>query len=601
MKLKTKISFLLFSSLLLLFVAIFYNSIVDLRNASAKSAESQALATAKVIEAGLTAHMVSGTMDQRDTFLNQVTALANMKQLWLVRSSKVSHQYGKGPFEEDARDGIDKFVLESGETVIESRGGIFEDATVRLSVPYKATSSSKLDCLSCHDVKAGDTLGVISLEMQTNDLKALNYRNIIIGTVLLLLLFAGMVYFLHKKILIYFDRFDAMGKCARAVYNGDLDARIPDELCEDQDARALNALIDKLQASVDAIEHNLSGIVHIDSTDDPLKALSDGSGRLSDINVFAQKLRRDVNASDAYEHIADYFSNQFKIDDVNLISYNPLSQDTKIVYEKKAILCDAQSGCPAARSGERIDSSKSDCICPKMITPNEQYVCVPYSIDNESTIVVSMVSEKKNALNTVRTGAHIVDETLRALSAEIAHHEMAEEIKDLQRIDPLSGLYTKNFLIERMFMIAKESKRTAIPYGVMMMNVDDFTTINTVFGEKVGDETIRIIGQTLLDSLRESDIIVRLSSDEFVVLLYDCDPAQVNNVGERIRSLFANKKLKANASGFIKTMRIGTVAFPQSHKDITQCVAFARLAMNEAKSEGGNLSVKFHTRLLESN
>ena len=135
----------------------------------------------------------------------------------------------------------------------------------------------------------------------------------------------------------------------------------------------------------------------------------------------------------------------------------------------------------------------------------------------------------------------------------------------------------------------------------MMMNVDDFTTINTVFGEKVGDETIRIIGQTLLDSLRESDIIVRLSGDEFVVLLYDCDPLQVNNVGERIRSLFANKKLKANASGFIKTMRIGTATFPQSHKDITQCVAFARLAMNEAKSEGGNLSVKFHTRLLESN
>lgn len=601
MRLKTKISLLLYTSLFILFTAIFYNTIADLRNASAKSAESQGLATAKVIEAGLTAHMISGTMDQRDTFMRQVSSLQNMKKLWLVRSVKVSHQYGKGPFTEDARDGIDKSVLESGEAVIESTGGIFEDATVRLSVPYKATSNAKLDCLSCHDVKAGDTLGVISLEMQTNDLKALSYRNIIIGTVLLLILFAGMVYFLHKKILIYFDRFDAMGKCARAVHNGDLNARIPDELCDDQDARALNALIEKFQTSVATIEENLSGIIHIDSTDDPLKALSDGCGRLNDINVFTQALRRDVNASEAYERIAHHFSDQFKIDDVNLISYNPLSQETHIVYEKKAILCDAQSGCPAARSGERIDSSKPDCICPKMITPNEHYICIPYSIDSASTFVVSMVSDKKNALNTLRAGAHVVDETLHALRGDIAHHQMSEDIRKLQRIDPLSGLYTKNFLIERMFMIVKESKRTAIPYGVMMMNVDDFTTINTVFGEKVGDETIRIIGQTLLDSLRESDIIVRLSGDEFVVLLYDCDPTQVNNVGERIRSLFANKKLKANASGFIKTMRIGTAIFPQSHKDIAQCVAFARLAMNEAKSEGGNLSVKFHTRLLESN
>ena len=601
MQLKTKISLLLYSSLLILFAAIFYNTISDLRNASAKSAESQGLATVKVIEAGLTAHMISGTMDQRETFINQVSSLANMKKLWLVRSTKVSHQYGKGPFAEDARDGIDKSVLESGEAVIESTGGIFEDATVRLSVPYKATTNAKLDCLSCHDVKAGETLGVISLEMQTNDLKALNYRNIIIGAVLLLILFAGMVYFLNKKILIYFDRFDAMGKCARAAYNGDLHARIPDELCEDQDAKALNALIDKFQTSVESIENNLSGIIHIDSTDDPLQALSDGSGRLNDINVFSQILRRDINAREAYEHIANHFSDQFKIDDVNLITYNPLSQETQIVYEKKVILCDAQSGCPAAIMGVRVDSSKTECICPKMITPNEQYICIPYAIDRESAFVVSMVSDKNNALNTLRAGTHIVDETLHALRGELSHHQMSEDIKKLQRIDPLSGLYTKSFLIERMFIITKESKRTAIPYGVMMMNVDDFTTINTVFGEKVGDETIRIIGQTLLDSLRESDIVIRTSGDEFVALLYDCDPTHVNNVGERIRSLFANKKLKANASGFIKTMRIGTAVFPQSHKEITHCVAFARLAMNEAKSEGGNLSVKFHTRLLESN
>lgn len=601
MKLKTKISFLLFSSLLLLFVAIFYNRIVDLRNASAKSAESQALSTAKVIEAGLTAHMVSGTMDQRDVFINQVTALENMKQLWLVRSSKVSHQYGKGPFGEDARDGIDKSVLESGETVIESTGGIFEDATVRLSMPYKATANGKLDCLSCHDVKAGDTLGVISVEMKANDLKALSYRNIIIGSLLLVVLFGGMVFFLYKKVLIYFDRFDAMGRCARLAQNGDLSARIPDELSDDNDAKALNRLIEKFETSLVTIQENLSDIIQINSEDDPLQALSDGSARLNDIATFTHTLQRDANASEAYVHIAHHFSDKFKIDDVNLITYNPLSEETQIVYEKKVILCDAQSGCRAARTGEIVDSSMPDGICPKMISPNEHYVCVPYTINSGSTFVVSMVSDKKSMLNGVCSNTHIVNETLQAIRGEIAHHQMHEDIVKLQRIDSLSGLYTKNFLLERMFMIVKESKRTAIPYGVMIMNVDDFTTINDVYGEKVGDETIRIIGRTLLDSLRESDVIARISGDEFAVLLYDCDPLHVNNVGEKIRSLFANKKLKAHSSGFIKTMRIGTAIFPQQHKDIAQCLAYARLAMNEAKREGGNLSVKFHTRLLESN
>ena len=216
MHLKTKISLLLFSSLFILFGAIFWNTIVDLRKSSAVSAKMQALSTAKVIEAGLTAHMVSGTMNQRDEFLKQVSSLESMKRVWVVRSSKVSHQYGEGPFSQDAQDGLDKSVLTSGEAVVETKGAILEDATVRLSIPYKATSGEKIDCLSCHDVKAGDTLGVISLEMQTNDLKALNYRNILITAAILVLLFVLMAYFIHSKILIYFDRFDAMGKCARA-------------------------------------------------------------------------------------------------------------------------------------------------------------------------------------------------------------------------------------------------------------------------------------------------------------------------------------------------------------------------------------------------
>lgn len=601
MHLKTKISLLLYSSLFILFAAIFWNTIVDLRNASAKSAESQALATAKVIEAGLTAHMISGTMDQREAFINQVSSLETMKQLWLTRSSKVSQQYGKGPFGEDARDGIDKSVLESGEAVIESTGGIFEDATVRLSVPYKATANGKLDCLSCHDVKAGDTLGVISIEMQTNDLKALSYRNIIIGSIFLLILFGGMVYFLHKKVLIYFDRFDAMGRCAREAEGGDLTVRIPEELAHDKDAKALNALIEKFQTSLQTIQENLSGIVVMDHVSDPLMALSDGSRRLNDVTGFTQTLHRDANTTEAYEHIANHFSEKFTIDDINLITYNPLSQETEIVHERKVILCDAQSGCRAARTGETVDSSKPDGICPKMITPNEHYICIPYAITNESTFVVSMVSDKKNMLHPVRAGTYMIDETLHAIRGEIAHHQMIESIQQLQRIDPLSGLYNQSYLRERMFIIVKESKRTAIPYGVVVMNVDNFTSVNDVYGEKVGDEAIRLIGRTLLDSLRESDVIVRTSGDEFVVLLYDCDPVHVANVGEKVRALFANKKLKAHSSGFIKTMSIGTSIFPQHHKDIAQCVEYARLAMKEAKREGGNLAVKFHTRLLESN
>ena len=599
MHLKTKISLLLFSALFLLFSVIFWNTIVDLRKSSAVSAQSQALAAAKVVEAGLTAHMISGSMNQRDEFLKQISSIETMKRLWVVRSPKVSHQYGQGPFSQDAQDGLDKSVLTSGEAVIETRGSILEDATVRISIPYKATSGEKIDCLSCHDVKVGDTLGVISLEMQTNDLKALNYRNIIISIIILVLLFALMAYFLYTKVLVYFDRFDAMGKCARAVEEGDYNARISDELSSDKDAASLNRLIEKFQTLLETMRENLSGLIRLETSNDPLIALSEGSARLGEINNFAQTIQKDANTQEAYKHIGSHFCEKFDINDVNIITYNTLSQESVIAYETKQIMCDASSGCRAARTGEIVDSSQPDGICPKMITPNEHYVCFPYAITPTSTLVVSIVSDKKTLLNPVRHNKHIVDETMQGVRQDIAYHQMAEGIKALERIDPLSGLFNRNYLDERIFAIIKESKRTAIPYGVLVINVDNFKAINEVYGNKVGDETIRLIGRTLLDSLRESDLIARFDGDEFVVFLYDCNPIHVADVGEKIRSIFANKKLKSHSGGLIITVSVGSAIFPQQHKNLEECIRYARLAMKEGKGEGGNIRVKFHTRLLE--
>lgn len=593
MQLKTKISLLLFSSLFLVFTVIFINTLSDLRNASAQSAESQALATAKVIEAGLTAHMVAGTMDQREAFTTQIEGMENVKKLWLVRSLKVTNQYGKGLLGNDPRDGIDRKVLEEGEVITQSTGGIFEDATVRLSYPYKAIEKGKLDCLSCHDAKPGDTLGVISLEMTTNDLKTLSFRNIIVSGILLLLLFAGMVYFIRKQIIIYFDRFEAIGKCARDVEQGDFTSRVSSEYAQDKDARALNRLLDKFEWALDSIKSNFNGIIQMGHTADPLQELRDGSERLSHITHLAKTLQLDADTKEVYEHVSHHFCEQFGVDDFNIIEYNPLSQATRVAYEKKAILCDAMSGCRAARTGEVVDSSLMEGICPKMITPNEHYFCVPYSISSTTTLVMSAISDKKNQLLPIRSAKHLMDETMEGIRSEISQQILSESIASLQRIDPLSGLYNRQYLHEQLFQINRESKRTAIPYGVLVINVDRFSAVNDVYGTKVADEAIRIIGRTLLDSLRESDLIVRETGDQFVVILYDCIPEYVHHVGEKVREIFAKKKLKAHPSGFIKTVSVGASVFPHHHKNILECVEYATLAMKVSKTEGGNITTLY--------
>ena len=598
MRLKTKVSLLLYTSLVVLFTIISYNSISDWRKASAQSAKSQARATVKIIESGLNAHMVNGTMEQHEEFIKQISSLEGMKELWIARSAKVSNQYGEGSSNQEARDGIDKLVLESGEPFTESKGGIFEDSTVRYSYPYKAISTKAIDCLGCHDVKAGETLGVISVEMKTNDLKELNFYNIIVALVLLIVLFGLMIYFIQVKILVYFDRFEAIGECLRGASEGNFQGRVEDELADDMDTISLNRLMEKLETSLATIRLNFGSLFQKESEADVLELLKTGSENFYEIETFSQVLAKDVTAGEMYYHIANHFGQKFDLDDINIIHSCGSTQKNSVEYEMKQVLCDAVSGCRAARNMEIVDSSQNGGVCPKMITPNEHYICFPCAITPESTLVVSMVSENKHRLHLVREGSSLVVGTLNTVRSQIAQRQMAENIHTLERIDSLTTLYNQSYLDERVAQISKEFKRSGLPYGVLVMNVDFMTTINHQYGDKIGDKVLMFVARTLMDSLRESDLVVRSKGDEFVVLLYNCNPDDVASVGEKLQAIFASKKLKVIPDGLIVTVSVGSCPFPRHHNELSVCIEYAYLAMKESKKEGGNISTKYHSRML---
>jgi diguanylate cyclase (GGDEF)-like protein len=248
---------------------------------------------------------------------------------------------------------------------------------------------------------------------------------------------------------------------------------------------------------------------------------------------------------------------------------------------------------------EIVDSSQNGGICPKMITPNEHYICFPCAITPQSTLVVSMVSENNHKLQPARERASLVAGTLNAVRAQVAQRQMAESIHTLERVDVLTTLYNQAYLDERIAQASKEFKRSGVPYGVLVMNIDFMTTINHKYGDKIGDKVLMFVARALMDTLRESDLIVRTNGDEFVVLLYNCNPDNVASVGEKIQTIFASKKLKVIPDGLIATMSIGSCSFPRHHNELSVCVEYARLAMKESKQEGGNISTKYHSRMLE--
>lgn len=136
--------------------------------------------------------------------------LQGIKELWVVRSKSVSEQFGNSLLAtEKARDNIDLDVLKNGkEKVIINES--FKDATLRITIPYTASSLDKPNCMSCHNAQEGQVLGAISLTFDIQEDRISNIV-ILINVVATISIFLILILiYLRKKITPFTNSFDSI-------------------------------------------------------------------------------------------------------------------------------------------------------------------------------------------------------------------------------------------------------------------------------------------------------------------------------------------------------------------------------------------------------
>lgn len=96
--------------------------------------------------------------------------------------------------------------------------------------------------------------------------------------------------------------------------------------------------------------------------------------------------------------------------------------------------------------------------------------------------------------------------------------------------DPLTGLLNRRGL-ER---VTVDLTRRADAVGVLVIDVDDFKEVNDRLGHDAGDEVLRNLADRLCRCVRPTDALARTGGDEFVVVLPDTGPAELDAVARRI-------------------------------------------------------------------
>jgi diguanylate cyclase (GGDEF)-like protein len=160
-----------------------------------------------------------------------------------------------------------------------------------------------------------------------------------------------------------------------------------------------------------------------------------------------------------------------------------------------------------------------------------------------------------------------------------------ERIRHLAHHDPLTGLPNRLLLQDRLEQALGRARRARTSVAVMLVDLDDFKTVNDTLGHLSGDELIRRVAQRLRGSVRESDTVARLGGDEFAIVQTDLHEAAGAAVLARKAISALRDPFDLEGRPALVGASIGIALFPQDGEGLESLLRHADVALYRAKAE----------------
>ncbi|OIQ98905.1 cyclic di-GMP phosphodiesterase Gmr [mine drainage metagenome] len=193
-----------------------------------------------------------------------------------------------------------------------------------------------------------------------------------------------------------------------------------------------------------------------------------------------------------------------------------------------------------------------------------------------------------------------------SVQEDITEKKRAEaEINRLAFYDTLTGLPNRSLLLERMAQTLAMTRRFSHHSAMISFNIDRFKTINDAGGQTLGDALLKAVSERLIASLREGDVVARISGDEFGILLTDLSPQHHTaahlalHISEKIHSGL-QEPLQIGAEHLSLTACLGIALFPENDEDQPlDILRRANTALHHAKTRGRGQTAFFEGALDE--
>jgi diguanylate cyclase (GGDEF)-like protein len=173
-------------------------------------------------------------------------------------------------------------------------------------------------------------------------------------------------------------------------------------------------------------------------------------------------------------------------------------------------------------------------------------------------------------------------------AANQALQEQNQLLEKLAVTDGLTGLYNRKKFDEILADQFARFRRNHRSFAVMMLDLDNFKSINDNYGHVAGDEALADVAVILKHSVRDIDYVARYGGEEFVVVLVETTLDAALDVAERIRAQMEIPRFGASNKLISITVSLGVTHSRESDDGPEEVLARADHALYEAKRAGRN-------------
>lgn len=208
----------------------------------------------------------------------------------------------------------------------------------------------------------------------------------------------------------------------------------------------------------------------------------------------------------------------------------------------------------------------------------------------DTKMIFTFLSVTKNESLKVIENLEKIKMALQIFSQSLYNKYIEKILNQLSLIDPVTGSYNRCYLNNYVDNLLSLSNREQKKVAFVKIGIDQYKAIIDEFNYETGDKVLKLLADTLKNTVRESDIVIKISNDEFLVVLINIvSESNAIMIAEKLINNFSKESVVVNDETkqiLMKTISGGISIFPDNATTIDEIIKKSDIALYEAKNKG---------------